>query len=150
MKTIFKSFAVLLTLSFMVTGCGPGDQKSSNQGALTGNAAEKVYIAPGEHDSHYAFLSGGFSGQLAVYGLPSGRLFRVIPVFSQDPEKGYGYNEETKPMLMTSHGFIPWISPVWPWGFPVGERPCFLFLCLSLLEEPMFPILNFSGLPISF
>jgi nitrous-oxide reductase len=32
----------------------------------------------------------------------------VIPVFSQDPEKGYGYNEETKPMLMTSHGFIPW------------------------------------------
>ncbi|HNR18015.1 MAG TPA: Sec-dependent nitrous-oxide reductase, partial [Chitinophagaceae bacterium] len=47
-------------------------------------------------------------GQMSVYGLPSGRLFRVIPVFSVDPEKGWGYSEETKPMLNTSHGFVPW------------------------------------------
>jgi nitrous-oxide reductase len=40
--------------------------------------------------------------------LPSGRLFKVIPVFSQDPEKAYGYNEESKPMLETSYGFVPW------------------------------------------
>ncbi|MEK6480944.1 Sec-dependent nitrous-oxide reductase [Catalinimonas sp. 4WD22] len=72
------------------------------------NAASKVYVAPGNHDEFYAFMSGGFSGQISVYGLPSGRLFRVIPVFSQDPEKGYGYNEETKPMLQTSYGFVPW------------------------------------------
>jgi nitrous-oxide reductase len=45
---------------------------------------------------------------MSVYGLPSGRLFRVIPVFSVDPEKGYGFSEETKPMLNTSHGFVPW------------------------------------------
>ncbi|HEX5112363.1 MAG TPA: Sec-dependent nitrous-oxide reductase, partial [Saprospiraceae bacterium] len=45
---------------------------------------------------------------LSVYGLPSGRLLRVIPVFSVDPEKGWGYSEETKPMLNTSHGFVPW------------------------------------------
>lgn len=82
--------------------------KQSNKGALSSNAAEKVYVAPGEYDEYYGFFSGGFSGQLSVYGLPSGRLFKVIPVFSQDPEKGYGYSEETKPMLMTSHGFIPW------------------------------------------
>lgn len=81
---------------------------SSSKGALSSSAAEKVYIAPGEHDEFYAFLSGGFSGQLAVYGLPSGRLFKVIPVFSVDAEKAYGFNEETKPMLNTSHGFIPW------------------------------------------
>ena len=29
-------------------------------------------------------------------------------MFSQDAEKAYGYNEETKPMLNTSHGFVPW------------------------------------------
>ncbi len=40
--------------------------------------------------------------------MPSGRLFKVIPVFSVDAEKAYGFNEETKPMLNTSHGFIPW------------------------------------------
>jgi nitrous-oxide reductase len=45
---------------------------------------------------------------MAVYGLPSGRLFRNIPVFSVNPESGYGYSEETKPMLNTSHGFVPW------------------------------------------
>ncbi len=108
MKTIFKSFFLFAIGATFLIGCGPDTSKKTSKGAISGNAAEKVYIAPGEHDSHYAFLSGGFSGQLAVYGLPSGRLFRVIPVFSQDPEKGYGYNEETKPMLMTSHGFIPW------------------------------------------
>ncbi len=45
---------------------------------------------------------------MGVYGLPSGRLLKVIPVFSQNPENGYGYSEETKAMLMTTHGFSPW------------------------------------------
>ena len=84
--------------------CKPKD--TSN--AVTGNAAVKSYVAPGKYDEVYNFVSGGFSGQMSVYGLPSGRLFRVIPVFSVDPEKGWGYSEETKPMLNTSHGFVPW------------------------------------------
>lgn len=97
----------LLTASLLLAfSCGQGGGNSG--GAMGGNAAERVYVKPGEHDEFYAFVSGGFSGQLSVYGLPSGRLFRVIPVFSQDPEKAYGYNEETKPMLNTSHGFVPW------------------------------------------
>jgi len=76
--------------------------------ALTGDIAQKAYVPPGKYDEFYNFVSGGFSGQLSVYGLPSGRLFKVIPVFSVDPEKGWGYSEETKPMLNTSHGFVPW------------------------------------------
>ncbi len=75
---------------------------------VSGDAASKTYVAPGKYDEFYNFVSGGFSGQLSVYGLPSGRLLRVIPVFSVDPEKGWGYAEETKPMLNTSHGFVPW------------------------------------------
>jgi len=108
MKLFIKSVFTIAIASLVSCG-GPAEKKeSTNKGALAGSAAEKVYVKPGEHDSHYAFISGGFSGQLSVYGLPSGRLFRVIPVFSQDPEKGYGYSEETKPMLNTSHGLIPW------------------------------------------
>ncbi len=76
--------------------------------ALSGDEAQAVYVPPGEYDEFYAFVSGGFSGQVSVYGIPSGRMLKVIPVFSQDAEKGYGYNEETKPMLNTSYGFIPW------------------------------------------
>jgi nitrous-oxide reductase len=43
-----------------------------------------------------------------VYGLPSGRLLKVIPVFSQNAENAWGYSEESKPMLQTTYGFIPW------------------------------------------
>ena len=46
--------------------------------------------------------------RVSVYGIPSGRLLRVIPVFSVNPENGWGYSEETKPMLNTSHGEVPW------------------------------------------
>lgn len=81
---------------------------SGAAGALSDDVAAQVYVGPGEYDEFYGFFSGGFSGQLSVYGLPSGRLLKVIPVFSVDAEKGYGFNEETKPMLNTSHGFIPW------------------------------------------
>ena len=106
MKNILKSTVALLSVLVAFTSCD--NASKSNSGALSSSAAEKVYVAPGEHDEFYAFVSGGFSGQLSVYGLPSGRLFKVIPVFSQDAEKAYGYNEETKPMLNTSHGFVPW------------------------------------------
>ena len=89
--------------------CGNSNNSSqSNSCVLGGDAASQVYVEPGEYDDYYAFMSGGFSGQISVYGLPSGRLFKVIPVFSVDPEKEYGFNEETKPMLNTSHGFVPW------------------------------------------
>jgi nitrous-oxide reductase len=76
--------------------------------ALATDIASRVYVAPGEYDEFYGFLSGGYSGQLSVWGIPSGRMLKVIPVFSQDPETGYGYTEETKPFMMTSFGFIPW------------------------------------------
>lgn len=104
----FKKYVLLglatVAVSAAFQGCKP---KGAGQ-AISGDAAEKVYVAPGQYDEFYNFVSGGFSGQLAVYGLPSGRLLRVIPVFSVDPEKGWGYSEETKPMLETSHGQVPW------------------------------------------
>jgi len=75
---------------------------------ITGNAAAKAYVAPGKYDEVYNFVSGGFSGQISVYGIPSGRMLRNIPVFSVDPEKGWGFSEETRGMLNTSHGFVPW------------------------------------------
>ncbi len=91
-------------LALGVISCKP----KGAENAVSGDAAAKTYVAPGKYDEFYNFVSGGFSGQLSVYGLPSGRLLRVIPVFSVDPEKGWGYSEETKPMLNTSHGFVPW------------------------------------------
>ncbi|MFA6235172.1 MAG: Sec-dependent nitrous-oxide reductase, partial [Bacteroidota bacterium] len=102
-----KSLFLGAALVIMVGGAFSGCNNTKDSGAA-GDAASRVYVAPGAYDEFYAFMSGGFSGQVSVYGLPSGRLFRVIPVFSQDPEKGWGYTEETKPMFNTSYGFVPW------------------------------------------
>ena len=109
MKYMIRILLSLLTGAVLlaISGCVPSGDNAS-RGVLTADVADRVYVAPGEHDDFYAFVSGGYSGQLAVYGLPSGRLFRVIPVFSVDAEKAYGFNEETKPMLETSFGFVPW------------------------------------------
>jgi nitrous-oxide reductase len=99
----------LLPVLFGLLAIGCSSKSGGEAGALSRSAAaEKVYVAPGELDEYYAFMSGGFSGQVSVYGLPSGRLLKVIPVFSVDAEKGYGFNEETKPMLETTFGSIPW------------------------------------------
>ncbi|HSR39725.1 MAG TPA: Sec-dependent nitrous-oxide reductase [Phnomibacter sp.] len=94
---------IMAATGFLFESCKP-----KNAGSVAVGDAAKAYVPPGKHDEFYNFVSGGFSGQMSVYGLPSGRLFRVVPVFSVDPEKGWGYSEETKPMLNTSHGFVPW------------------------------------------
>lgn len=106
MKNKIKTIAVSsLIVASCLQSCKPPKNTSD---AVTGDAASKAYVAPGKYDEYYNFVSGGFSGQMSCYGLPSGRLLRVIPVFAVDPEKGWGYSEETKPMLNTSHGFVPW------------------------------------------
>ncbi len=94
-----------LIAAALMAGCGGG----AKPGALVaGDAASKVYVAPGSYDEFYAFMSGGFSGNMTVYGLPSGRLLKTIPVFSLYPENGWGFTDETKAMLETSWGSLAW------------------------------------------
>ena len=68
---------VATSLAVAVIACKP--KNAGN--AVSGDVAAKAYVAPGKYDSYYNFVSGGFSGQISTYGLPSGRLLRVIPVF---------------------------------------------------------------------
>lgn len=103
-KFVFLMAAVALATGLCLQSCRP---KKSGP-AVDADAAQKAYVAPGEYDEFYNFVSGGFSGQVAVYGIPSGRLLKIIPVFSQNGENGYGYNEDTKALLETSFGFVPW------------------------------------------
>ena len=107
-RTIFRTGAVsvlvLASAIFSVVACGGKGGKEM----LASDAAQRVYVAPGDKDEVYLFTSGGFNGQVGVQGIPSGRLIKVIPVFSVWTENGYGFDEETKMMLNTSHGFLPW------------------------------------------
>lgn len=106
MKRI-KHYAIAMASVALFIGVQSCKPKNAGN-AVSADAAAKTYVAPGKYDEYYNFVSGGFSGQMSVYGLPSGRLLKVVPIFSVNPENGYGYSEETKPMLNTSHGFIPW------------------------------------------
>ncbi|TGK18711.1 Sec-dependent nitrous-oxide reductase [Leptospira fluminis] len=103
-KTLIKSVLLIIVGTTALAFC----KKGAATATLASDAAKKVYVAPGEKDEVYAFLSGGFNGQMSVYGIPSARLFKIIPVFSVFPENGYGYDEETKDMLKTTHGYVPW------------------------------------------
>ncbi|MBZ6494789.1 TAT-dependent nitrous-oxide reductase [Natrinema longum] len=65
----------------------------------------KTDVKPGEHDDYYAFLSGGHTGEIRVYGLPSMRQLMRIPVFGRESARGYGYDDRTSEMLEDAGGY---------------------------------------------
>jgi len=62
-------------------------------------AAAKTYTPTGKHDDYIVFSSGGQSGQVIVYGIPSMRILKYIAVFTPEPWQGYGFDEESKAVL---------------------------------------------------
>jgi nitrous-oxide reductase len=62
-------------------------------------AAAKTYMPTGQRDEYIAFSSGGQSGQVIVYGIPSMRILKYIAVFTPEPWQGYGFDEESKAVL---------------------------------------------------
>ncbi|MDM8547891.1 Sec-dependent nitrous-oxide reductase [Candidatus Venteria ishoeyi] len=62
-------------------------------------AAAKTYVPTGKRDEYLAFSSGGQSGQVIVYGVPSMRILKYIGVFTPEPWQGYGFDEESKAVL---------------------------------------------------
>ena len=62
-------------------------------------AALKVYQPSGKHDEYYVFASGGESGQVLVYGVPSMRILKYISVFTPEPWQGYGFDTDSKEIL---------------------------------------------------
>ncbi|MBF0239071.1 MAG: Sec-dependent nitrous-oxide reductase [SAR324 cluster bacterium] len=57
-------------------------------------AAAKTYTPTGMKDEYVVFSSGGQSGQLIVYGVPSMRILKYVAVFTPEPWQGYGYGSE--------------------------------------------------------
>ncbi len=59
-------------------------------------SAAKTYEPDGVHDPYLCLTSGGQSGQIMVYGVPSMRLIKVIGVFTPEPWQGYGFDDSAK------------------------------------------------------
>ena len=62
-------------------------------------AASKTYTPTGGRDEFLVFSSGGQSGQVIVYGVPSMRILKYIGVFTPEPWQGYGFDDESKTVL---------------------------------------------------
>jgi nitrous-oxide reductase len=66
--------------------------------------AVKTFVAPGQHDEYVLFASGGHSGQILAFGIPSMRLLKAIAVFTPEPWQGYGYGAEWGKTAMADAG----------------------------------------------
>ncbi len=62
-------------------------------------AAAKTYTPTGGRDEYMVFSSGGQSGQVIVYGVPSMRILKYVAVFTPEPWQGYGFDDESKAVL---------------------------------------------------
>ena len=98
--------AALVVLALGASRCSPSGPRTTRRASAsdTAIAAEKTYVAPGDLDQYYMFSSGGHSGQVYVYGLPSMRHIATVPVFTPYPATGYGFDDDTKAML----GALTW------------------------------------------
>lgn len=61
--------------------------------------AAKTYNPTGIKDKYVVFSSGGQSGQVIVYGVPSMRILKYIGVFTPEPWQGYGYDKDSLAIL---------------------------------------------------
>jgi nitrous-oxide reductase len=104
-KSTFIALAALMTIvvAGIVAGrCAPSGPKGRRSPASASDlavAAQAVYVPPGDLDTYYLFASGGHSGQIYVYGIPSMRHIATIPVYTPYPATGYGFDDESKAML---------------------------------------------------
>ncbi|KIM08077.1 MAG: cytochrome C [Sulfurovum sp. FS06-10] len=91
------------TLAVSVAQADNGElEKVMKKRGLTENdviRAAKTYNPTGGRDEFVVFSSGGQSGQMLVYGVPSMRILKYIAVFTPEPWQGYGFDEDSLKVL---------------------------------------------------
>ena len=102
-KALVLFFIIVMTLGFASQAFGQAAlQKVMQERGLTEKdilAAAKTYTPTGGRDEYIVFSSGGQSGQVIVYGIPSMRILKYIAVFTPEPWQGYGFDDESKAVL---------------------------------------------------
>jgi nitrous-oxide reductase len=99
---VLGGLGLILAGALASSRCAPKPPERGAQRAGASDialAAQKVYVAPGDLDEYYMFASGGHSGNVYVYGIPSMRHISTIPVYTPYPATGYGFDDESKVML---------------------------------------------------
>jgi nitrous-oxide reductase len=84
------ALAIVAAVPFVFAACNSDSSaKKQKAAAQAASAAQQIYVPPGKLDEYYAILSGGQSGSVFVYGIPSCRFIKEIPIF--EPRAGLGY-----------------------------------------------------------
>ncbi len=101
--TLAWGSAALIAAALVASRCAPTAPRGAKRAAAGASdiavAAQKVFVAPGDLDEYYMFASGGHSGNVYVYGIPSMRHLSTIPVFTPYPATGYGFDDDSRKML---------------------------------------------------
>lgn len=78
-------------------------------------AALKTFVPPGRFDDFVMVTSGGHRGSVLLYGIPSMRLLKEVPVFAPDPWQGWGQGDTASAEMMKAASFGPGL-PTLTWG----------------------------------
>ena len=100
-KLIGMAVGACVATTFASASAGELDKIMKERGLTQTDllAAAKTYTPSGGRDKYIIFSSGGQSGQIMVYGVPSMRLLKYIGVFTPEPWQGWGYDDDTKKVL---------------------------------------------------
>jgi nitrous-oxide reductase len=102
LRRSFAAAAAMVALAVLALACAPKAPRGAKKTAVVSDiafAAQKTYVPPGDLDEYYMFASGGHSGNVYVYGVPSMRHLSTVPVYTPYPATGYGFDDESKAML---------------------------------------------------
>ncbi len=105
MKHSFSKLSTLFLGSVLAatTAFGGGAlEKVMKERGLTENdviRAAKTYLPTGGRDEFLVFSSGGQSGHILVYGVPSMKILKYVAVFTPEPWQGYGFDEDSLKVL---------------------------------------------------
>ena len=105
MKSILKRLSIIAIGALTAVSISSAEselEKIMKERGLTQQdilAAAKTYTPSGGRDKYIVFSSGGQSGQIMVYGVPSMRILKYIGVFTPEPWQGWGYDDDTKKIL---------------------------------------------------
>jgi len=78
-------------------------------------AALKTFVPPGKHDEFMMITSGGHRGSILLYGIPSMRLLKEIPVYAPDTWQGWGQGDTDSAEVLKNGSFGKGL-PVQTWG----------------------------------
>ena len=98
LSSLFLGSAIAASTAF---GSGALEKVMKDRGLTETDVirAAKTYNPTGGRNEFIVFSSGGQSGQIIVYGVPSMRILKYIAVFTPEPWQGYGYDEDSKRIL---------------------------------------------------